>query len=223
MKEADFYNRINFINPKFKHGKDKFSTYRLILYTSLFWIFMDMIALVFLLNDNNIPNNASELGYFNHKGQRNFLGKRDQDSVSLPDFFHSKKDIEKNVILETLVNKKTYTKERKKEESELKVKIAQMKINKKITEPEDDEFEEDDNHNDNEKNVDIITGEFFVEDFSKVITNPRDWPGESGRGVEIPEEMEELSNKRFAENEFNILASDMVALNRSLPDQRPKK
>lgn len=51
-------------------------------------------------------------------------------------------------------------------------------------------------------------------------TNPPGWPGENGRAVQIPQNLKEESKKRFKENQFNIMASDMIALNRSVPDQR---
>lgn len=51
-------------------------------------------------------------------------------------------------------------------------------------------------------------------------TNPPDWHGEGGRAVVIPQDLQEQSRKRFAENQFNILASDLIALNRSIRDQR---
>jgi hypothetical protein len=51
-------------------------------------------------------------------------------------------------------------------------------------------------------------------------TNPVKWHGEGGRGVVIPPELQEESKKRFTENQFNILASDLMALNRSIKDQR---
>jgi len=54
-------------------------------------------------------------------------------------------------------------------------------------------------------------------------TNPANWPGEGGLGVTIPSELKEESNKRFSENQFNIIASDLMALNRSIRDQRSAK
>jgi len=51
-------------------------------------------------------------------------------------------------------------------------------------------------------------------------TNPPNWHGEGGRGVVIPQDLQEQSKKRFTENQFNILASDLMALNRSIKDQR---
>lgn len=50
--------------------------------------------------------------------------------------------------------------------------------------------------------------------------NPSSWPGENGKGVLIPKEDEGLKNEKFKLNQFNLLASDKIALNRSLPDVR---
>ena len=54
------------------------------------------------------------------------------------------------------------------------------------------------------------------------VTNPVHWPGEQGRGVKIPQNLKASAKKRFKENQFNIVASDLIALNRAVPDQRPK-
>lgn len=62
--------------------------------------------------------------------------------------------------------------------------------------------------------------EWRVEDFSNEPKNPPDWPGENGKAVIIPENLKESSKERFKENEFDIVASDLIALNRSIPDVR---
>lgn len=51
-------------------------------------------------------------------------------------------------------------------------------------------------------------------------TNPPHWHGEQGRGVVIPKNLKAEADKRFKENQFNIVASDLIALNRTVPDQR---
>ncbi|KAG8191949.1 hypothetical protein JTE90_007744 [Oedothorax gibbosus] len=53
-----------------------------------------------------------------------------------------------------------------------------------------------------------------------VNSNPSHWPGEMGRAVVIPPEEEELRKEKFKLNQFNLLASDRIALNRTLPDVR---
>ncbi|XP_021004562.1 polypeptide N-acetylgalactosaminyltransferase 13 [Parasteatoda tepidariorum] len=53
-----------------------------------------------------------------------------------------------------------------------------------------------------------------------VNSNPSHWSGEMGRAVVIPPEEEELRKEKFKLNQFNLLASDRIALNRTLPDVR---
>lgn len=45
-------------------------------------------------------------------------------------------------------------------------------------------------------------------------------PGESGKPVHIPKHQEALMKEKFKLNQFNLLASDAISLNRSLPDVR---
>ncbi|OTF78294.1 hypothetical protein BLA29_005986 [Euroglyphus maynei] len=54
----------------------------------------------------------------------------------------------------------------------------------------------------------------------EIKTNPSSWPGENGKGVEIPKEEEAEKNEKFKLNQFNILASDRIALNRTISDVR---
>jgi hypothetical protein len=53
--------------------------------------------------------------------------------------------------------------------------------------------------------------------------NPFDWPGELGAAVVLSESLIAESERRYKENEFNIVASELVALNRSLPFPFGKK
>ncbi|CAF1022393.1 unnamed protein product [Brachionus calyciflorus] len=64
------------------------------------------------------------------------------------------------------------------------------------------------------------TSEWIREDFSNLPTNPPEWPGENGKAVVMPEHLKEESKERFKENQFDIVASDIIALNRTIPDQR---
>lgn len=45
-------------------------------------------------------------------------------------------------------------------------------------------------------------------------------PGELGKAVVLPPEKEALMKEKFKLNQFNLLASDMISLNRSLTDVR---
>ena len=53
------------------------------------------------------------------------------------------------------------------------------------------------------------------------LPNPREWPGEYGAAVKVPELNDtQMYNEKFKIHQFNILASDRIALNRSLKDNR---
>jgi len=47
-----------------------------------------------------------------------------------------------------------------------------------------------------------------------------DAPGEMGRPVVIGEDRQAEMKEQFKVNQFNILASDLISANRSLPDVR---
>lgn len=48
----------------------------------------------------------------------------------------------------------------------------------------------------------------------------RGLPGELGKAVRIPSEKEAEMKEKFKLNQFNLMASDMISLNRSLADVR---
>lgn len=48
----------------------------------------------------------------------------------------------------------------------------------------------------------------------------RGLPGELGKAVHIPPEQEAEMKEKFKLNQFNLMASDMISLNRSLADVR---
>ncbi|MFT7816262.1 polypeptide N-acetylgalactosaminyltransferase 1 [Arapaima gigas] len=54
----------------------------------------------------------------------------------------------------------------------------------------------------------------------EVVQKPHDGPGEMGKPVVIPKENQEKMKEMFKINQFNLMASEMIALNRSLPDVR---
>uniref|UniRef100_A0A8C5HX73 Polypeptide N-acetylgalactosaminyltransferase n=1 Tax=Gouania willdenowi TaxID=441366 RepID=A0A8C5HX73_GOUWI len=53
-----------------------------------------------------------------------------------------------------------------------------------------------------------------------VMSRSHEGPGEMGKAVNIPKDDQEKMKELFKINQFNLLASDMIALNRSLPDVR---
>ncbi|XP_069075659.1 polypeptide N-acetylgalactosaminyltransferase 1 isoform X2 [Pleurodeles waltl] len=52
------------------------------------------------------------------------------------------------------------------------------------------------------------------------VQRPHEGPGEMGKPVVIPKEDQEKMKEMFKINQFNLMASEMIALNRSLPDVR---
>lgn len=55
---------------------------------------------------------------------------------------------------------------------------------------------------------------------SAAISRSHEGPGEMGKSVNIPKEEHEKMKELFKINQFNLMASDLIALNRSLPDVR---
>uniref|UniRef100_A0A3P9LL67 Polypeptide N-acetylgalactosaminyltransferase n=1 Tax=Oryzias latipes TaxID=8090 RepID=A0A3P9LL67_ORYLA len=53
-----------------------------------------------------------------------------------------------------------------------------------------------------------------------VISRSHEGPGEMGKAVNIAKDNQEKMKELFKINQFNLMASDMIALNRSLPDVR---
>lgn len=45
-------------------------------------------------------------------------------------------------------------------------------------------------------------------------------PGDGGKPVDIPADMKDKAKEMFKVNQFNVLASDLMSLNRTLPDHR---
>ncbi|PAV86556.1 hypothetical protein WR25_11946 [Diploscapter pachys] len=47
--------------------------------------------------------------------------------------------------------------------------------------------------------------------------------GEGGTGVDVPDHLVKNKERRFVENQFNVVASELISVNRSLPDYRSSK
>ena len=69
----------------------------------------------------------------------------------------------------------------------------------------------------------VVLGNNKEQSVIKPATPRRDGPGEMGVPVIIPEEEQEEMKKQFSIHEFNLLASDRISLDRSLPDVRMEK
>lgn len=77
-------------------------------------------------------------------------------------------------------------------------------------------------HNAGESNGDVTYPNHLLNRWKPMppVREKRGKHGEGGRGVTMRPEQEAIMKQKFKENQFNILASDMISLNRSLQDIR---
>ncbi|XP_035707517.1 polypeptide N-acetylgalactosaminyltransferase 5 isoform X2 [Folsomia candida] len=81
----------------------------------------------------------------------------------------------------------------------------------------EDGGEEEDEFNDK---LQYPKRELHLWDKAAVVTESKGSPGEMGKPVKLPPAVERLVADKFKLNQFNVLASDAISLNRSLPDVR---
>jgi len=55
---------------------------------------------------------------------------------------------------------------------------------------------------------------------ARIVPKQKGMPGEMGKSVQIPSDQEEEKKEKFKINQFNLMASEMISLNRSLQDVR---
>uniref|UniRef100_A0A8C0J1G7 Polypeptide N-acetylgalactosaminyltransferase n=1 Tax=Chelonoidis abingdonii TaxID=106734 RepID=A0A8C0J1G7_CHEAB len=72
----------------------------------------------------------------------------------------------------------------------------------------------------NETNTQILKVGILLSCVTAVISRNQEGPGEMGKAVLIPKDDQEKMKELFKINQFNLMASDLIALNRSLPDVR---
>lgn len=182
--------------------RSNLQNFRIILFTSLFWVVFDAFLFIYLVDINstskliqsceeNIKELKSRLNDKQHEFNKLKLesAKPGNDNQQiLTGRFHKIGDIRKQQAERD--NKNNYEQTKKSTENTENNFIEKIK-------------------------------QWFVEGNEQ--NNPGDWAGENGRAVVVPANLKDQAKKRFKENQFNIVASDLVALNRSLPDQRSDK
>ena len=165
-------------------NRSKFNTFRIILLTSLFWVFMDVFLIFYLIDC------SSYCIKLHQSFEQQYMNK--QSSLSKNKISHVNSD------------------------QSLKLKIQRFhELNKLEIKSE---------YIKSTLNSRIINSSFKKEKESKeetkIIFNPKNWPGENGNAVFLPDDLKQKAKKRFKENQFNVVASDLIALNRSIPDVR---
>ncbi|KAI6065316.1 Polypeptide N-acetylgalactosaminyltransferase [Aix galericulata] len=71
-----------------------------------------------------------------------------------------------------------------------------------------------------DENTSNNAAKMFFAQMKPVISRNQEGPGEMGKAVLIPKDDQEKMKELFKINQFNLMASDLIALNRSLPDVR---
>lgn len=184
------------------YSRSQLNTARIVLFTSLFWVFID-VFIIFYFTDCNVYCAQQQLEkravaalHGNLKDRPLSQGHGNEDDP---------------------LDYEGMLKERN-------ARLARMNKKKGIKDPAYRNYDEGRYIKDTPKNdkEDFLykVKSWFKEASEGEHKNPDQWPGENGRGVVVPPSLKELSKKRFKENQFNILASDLMALNRSVPDQR---
>jgi hypothetical protein len=185
---------------KFTMNRQRQQYLKIILITSLFWVLVDAFIILYLTDCSSYKQPCE------HHQQHN--NNHNQDKLA-----------EKNVN-EPHLKETDY-------DDELKLKNNRLhNIHKQKSKPKT--YREHDparDINESPKGDDRTNflnkiKQWFKEDSSFEPVNPSSWPGENGHAVIIPAHLKAESEKRFKENQFNIVASDLMALNRSIPDQR---
>lgn len=203
MINKDGYHNLGNVSGTFTMTRSKFNYCRIILLTSLFWVLVDAFLILYLTDCSSYKQQyyqAAQQGDSNINNINNHHGVRlvgDEEQKEMNNI-----DVNLNDYDENMKNRNDRL---------LNVhKIKQRNKAKTSSTPKDD----------GKQNFLNKIKQWFREDSANEPTNPPDWPGENGRAVVIPDNLKEESKKRFKENQFNIVASDIMALNRSVPDQR---
>lgn len=187
----------------FQLTKSKMNACRLIMLTSLLWVLVDAFIILFYVNDSSTSLMSS-----------------------YPDCARCELKLER-LERELSDQRKAYAKLVQTSPMRLHVdkaerieKLKRFEYQSPESSLRKDELPEIFRKDESEEAKVKEIKEWFKEDYSDEKLNPTNWPGENGRGVVIPSNLKKQSEKRFTENQFNVVASELIALNRNVPDQR---
>lgn len=182
--------------------RSNLQNFRIVLFTSLFWVVFDAFLFIYLVDINSTSR---------------LIQSCEENIKELKSRLSDKQHEFNNLKLDSLkVGNDQLLTDRFHKIGDIKKQLAgKDRDDKNNYEQTKKSFENTEN------NFIEKIKQWFVEGNEQ--SNPSDWPGENGRAVVVPGNLKDQAKKRFKENQFNIIASDLVALNRSLPDQRSDK
>lgn len=175
-------------------NRQRIQTFRTVLITSLFWVLVDAFIILYL-TDCSSYKLANQQPCEHQPHNLNNMPKIDPDNTNYDDELKIKNNRLHNVH-------------------------KQKKTPKTYREHDPARDIESSPKGSDRANFLNKIKQWFKEDSSFEPINPSSWPGENGHAVIVPEKLKKEAEKRFKENQFNIVASDLMALNRSIPDQR---
>jgi hypothetical protein len=195
-----------------KYYSNKLSTLKIVIVTSLFWILIDGIVLYNLISESN-RNDSYKSGSnlkddikFNNKSVKINSGIARKEEKILFDFTKVNLKLANFIprIFSRVKNKtvsfekpkkKVFSKKKENLRASTKTKAKEKKSTKK----------------------------WIVEGLFNQATNPPSWPGENGKAVILPENLKKESARRYKENQFDIVVSDSIAINRTVGERRHPK
>jgi polypeptide N-acetylgalactosaminyltransferase len=168
---------------------------RIILITSLFWVLVDAFVILYLTDCSSYRQQPCE-------HQAHSLNKKESsnDAVKVPELHYDDELKIKNNRLHNVHKQKSKPKTYREHDPAREIDASPK-------------------GNDRSNFLNKIK-QWFKEDSVFEPVNPSSWPGENGHAVVVPEHLKKEADRRFKENQFNIVASELMALNRSIPDQR---
>ncbi|EFX67256.1 hypothetical protein DAPPUDRAFT_218737 [Daphnia pulex] len=173
-------------------GRIRMHTCRIILFTSLVWFLLD-VAVLFYYSDSPTPSRGNNVGDGNPGPvPHNSLGIL---GVQAAGAHPAKRDIldDSNNAVNNFDSAASHSNQKDQEVIEVDERGFSLKYAK---------------------------NQLKKWSLAPVVPEQAGQPGEMGKPVHLPADQESLMREKFRLNQFNLLASDSISLNRSLPDVR---